>query len=60
MSSLSVVSSAITSRASMIGMPASTKTLSWREKCMMSLRGTIFLVISNCRMLLCSFTSIGS
>ena len=41
----------ITSRASMIGMPALMKTPSWREKCMMSLRGTVFLVISNCRTL---------
>ena len=38
----------------MIGMPASTKTLSWREKCMISLRLTVFRVISNCRTLLCS------
>ena len=58
--SLSVVSSAINSRASMIGMPASTNTLSWREKCMISLRATVFFVISNLRMLLCSLTSIGS
>ncbi len=43
----------------MIGMPASTNTLSWREKCMISLRVTVFFVISNLRMLLCSFTSIG-
>ena len=43
----------------MIGMPASTKTLSWREKCMTSLRFTIFFVISNLRTFLCSFTSIG-
>ena len=57
--SLSVVSSEISSRASMIGMPASTKTLSWREKCMISLRFTVFFVISNLRTLLCSLTSIG-
>ncbi len=43
----------------MIGMPAFTKTPSWREKCMMSLRGTFFLVISNCRTLFFSDTSIG-
>ena len=43
----------------MIGIPASTKTLSWREKCMISLRVTVFFVISNLRMLLCSLTSIG-
>ena len=49
----------MTSSASMIGMPASTKTLSWREKCMISLRLTVLLVISNCRMLLCSLTSSG-
>ncbi len=35
----------------MIGMPALTKTPSWREKCIRSLRGTFFLVISNWRML---------
>ena len=58
--SLSVVSSAISSRASMIGIPASMNTLSWREKCMISLRETVFFVISNLRTLLCSLTSIGS
>ena len=42
----------------MIGMPARTKTLSWREKCMTSLRGTIFLVTSNWRTLLFSETLI--
>ena len=42
----------------MIGMPACTKTLSWREKCMTSLRGTSFFVISNCMMLFFSVTSI--
>ena len=46
-------------KASMIGMPACTKTLSWREKCMRSLRGTFFLVISNCRTLFFFETSIG-
>ena len=45
--SLSVVSSEITSSASMIGIPASTKTLIWREKCIISLRLTVFLVTSN-------------
>ncbi len=43
----------------MIGMPASTNTLSCREKCMTSLRETVFFVISNLRTLLCSLTSIG-
>ena len=41
----------------MIGMPAWTKTLSWREKCMTSLRGTNFLVTSNWRTLFFSETS---
>ena len=44
--SFSVVSSSITSRASMIGMPAFMKTPICREKCMTSLRGTFFLVTS--------------
>ena len=34
----------------MMGMPACTNTLSWREKCMTSLRGTSFFVTSNWRM----------
>ena len=37
----------------------STNTASCREKCMMSLRGTIFFVISNLRMLFFSETWIG-
>ena len=41
------VSSVMTSRASMIGMPALMKTASWRVKLVRSLRGTFFWVISN-------------
>src|SRR6516225_1726524 len=55
--SLSVVSSAMTSSASMIGIPAFTKTPSCREKCIRSLRGTLFLVISNWRTLFFGLTS---
>ena len=43
----------------MIGMPAVTKTLSWREKCMTSLRLTDFFVTSNWRTLLFSLISVG-
>ena len=43
----------------MMGMPAFMNTLSWREKCMTSLRGTFFLVISNWRMFFFSRRSIG-
>ena len=43
----------------MIGMPASTNTPSWREKCMMSLRDTVFFVISNWRTLFFSVTDSG-
>ena len=42
----------------MMGTPARTKTESWREKCMMSLRGTSFFVTSNLRMFFFSATSI--
>ena len=42
----------------MMGTPARTNTLSWREKCMTSLRGTFFLVTSNWRTLFFSETSI--
>ena len=41
----------------MIGMPAFTKTPSWREKCMRSLRFTDFLVISNWRTFFLSISS---
>ena len=41
----------------MIGIPAFTKTPSWREKCMRSLRFTDFLVISNLRTFFLSLSS---
>src|SRR5439155_4849169 len=52
------ISSRITSRASVTGIPARRNTAIWRENCIRSLRGTRFLVISNCRMLLCSTISV--
>ncbi len=43
----------------MMGMPAFMKTANWRVKFMTSWRGTIFLVISNLRMLFLALTSKG-
>jgi len=43
------ISSLMASSESMMGIPALMKTASCREKCMRSLRGTFFLVSSNCR-----------